>query len=201
MKRWHKNVGAICAVQLILLIASLSPADALASTERVETYVSRDNSPLVAWNGPSDPLVAVHNEDSIIVSREVYGRRRDPGKAFFYALVPGLVVHGTGHFYAGDKTAGWALLGGEVFGLCLIAYAVGVRSDSAPQDPDLDDEAGTIAVFGTALFAGTWIYDVIGAPLAVQRENRELLGGEDIQLRFGLDRASPSVRVQIAKRF
>ena len=201
MKRFYRNVAAICAVELALLVTSVLPANAAGSTDCVKTYVSQNNSPRVAWDGPSDLLAAQHHEDSIIVSREVYGMRKDPGKALFYALVPGLVVHGVGHFYAGDKTAGWVLVGGEVLGLCLIAYAAGARSDYKPLASDLDDEAETIGVFGVGLFVGTWIYDVIGAPLAVQRENRELLGGEDIHLRFGLDRASHSVRVQIAKRF
>ena len=200
MKRLHKNVGAIRAVQLTLLLTLVVPARALPSTDHVQTYVSQNDSPLVAWNGPSDLLVAERQEDSIMVSREVYGRTKDPGKALFYALVPGLVVHGAGHFYAGDKTAGWVLVGGEVLSLCLIAYASRVRSDYKPLASDLDDETETIGYFGLGLFVGTWIYDVIGAPIAVQRENRELLGGEDIHLRFGLDRASHSVRVQIAKR-
>jgi hypothetical protein len=201
MRKLGGKVRAICAAQLILLFTSVLPADALPSTDRVETYVSQNDSPLVAWDGPSDLLVAQHHEDSITVSREVYGRRKDPGKALLYALLPGLVVHGAGHFYAGDKTAGWALVGGEVLGLCLIAYAAGARSDYKPLSSDLDDEAETIGYFGAGLFVGTWIYDVIGAPLAVQRENREFLGGENIGLRFDLDHTSHSVRIQIAKRF
>jgi hypothetical protein len=184
IKRWHRNVGAICAMQMILLFASLSPANTLGSADRAETYVSQNDSPLVAWNGPSDLLVAQHHEDSIIVSREVYGRRKDPGKAFFYALVPGLVVHGAGHFYAGDKTAGWTLVGGEVFGLCLIAYALGVRSDHEPPTSDMNDQAETIGVFGTAFFVGTWIYDVIGAPLTVQKDNQGLLQGNRPHLKL-----------------
>jgi len=201
MRRLGAKVGGTCAAQLILLFACVLPADALPSTDRADTYVPRDNPSPAAWNGASDLLAAKHHEDSITVSREVYGRAKDPGKALFYALVPGLVVHGVGHFYAGDKTAGWVLVGGEVLGLCLIAYAAGARSDYKPLSSDLDDEAETIGYFGLGLFVGTWIYDVIGAPLAVQRENRELLGGEDVRLRFGFDQTNHSVRVQIVRSF
>jgi len=201
MKGLHRKVGVICAVQVSLLLACALPAKAIPSTDHAQTFVSTSGSVDAAWNGPSDLLVAQHHEDSIIVSPEIYGKRKDPGKAFFYALVPGLVVHGAGHFYAGDKTAGWVLVGGEVFGLCLIAYAAGARSDYKPLASDLDDEAETIGVFGVGLFVGTWIYDVIGAPLAVRRENRKLLGGENVGLRLGLDQPSRSVRLQIAKRF
>jgi multisubunit Na+/H+ antiporter MnhB subunit len=201
MKRLHKNVVAICAVQLTLLLACVLPAKALQLADHVQTYVSESDSTDAAWDGPSSFLLAQHREDSIIVSREASGKLKDPGKALIYALLPGLVVHGAGHFYAGDRTAGWALVGGEVFGLCLIAYALGVRSDHEPPASDMNDQAGTIGVFGTAFFVGTWIYDVIGAPLAVQRENRELLGGENVGLRFGFDHTSQSVRVQIVQRF
>ena len=171
-----------------------SPGDA-------QTYVSRSDSTDVAWDGPSSFLVAQHREDSIIVNREVYGKQKDPGKALVYALVPGLVVHGAGHFYAGDKTAGWVLAGGEILGLCLIAYYLGVRNEQKPMESTLNDEAETIGYFGVGLFVGTWIYDVIGAPVAVQRENREFLGGENARLRFGFDHTSHSVRIQMAKSF
>jgi hypothetical protein len=167
----------------------------------VQTYVSRSGSIDFALDGPSNSLLAQHQEDSIIVNHEVSRKLKDPGKALLYALVPGLVVHGAGHFYAGDKTAGWVLVGGEILGLCLIAYAVGVRTDYKPQGSSLNDEAETIGVFGVGLFVGTWIYDVIGAPLAVQRENREFLGGRNVRPRFDLDHTSHSVRVQIVKRF
>ena len=55
--------------------------------------------------------------------------------------------------------------------------------------------------FGGVLFLGSWIYDLVGAPHAVQKANRELLGAENVDLRFGFDQTSHSVRVQIAKRF
>jgi hypothetical protein len=60
---------------------------------------------------------------------------------------------------------------------------------------------GSFLASGGVLFFGSWIYDLVGAPHAVQRENRELLGGENVRLRFGFDQTSHSVRVQIVKRF
>ena len=201
MKRLYKSVGGILRIQLIPLLICVLSTTAFPSTNHVQTYVSRSASVDTALGGPSSFLYAQRQEDSIIASRDGSGKLKDPGKALLYALVPGLVVHGAGHFYAGEKTAGWVLAGGEILGLCLIAYAVGVRTDEKPMESTLNDEAETIGYFGVGLFVGTWIYDVIGAPVAVQRENREFLGGENVHLRFDLDHTSHSVRVQIVKRF
>jgi hypothetical protein len=201
MKRLHRKVGAICAVQLTLLLTCVLPAKALPLTDHVQTYVSRGDSTDAAWDGPANFLPAQHQEDSIIVGREVSRKLKDPGKALLYALVPGLVVHGAGHFYAGEKTAGWVLAGGEILGLCLIGYAAGVDAGESRSGITSNGNRETIGVFGGGLFVGTWIYDVIGAPLAVRRENRKFLGEEKVRLRFDLDHTSHSPRVQIVKRF
>ena len=201
MKKLHKNGGCIYTIQLTLLLICVLSTKALPSTDRVQTYVSGSSWMHLASDGPSSFLLAQHQEDSLRVPGAHSKELKDPGVALLYALFPGLVVHGSGHFYAGEKTAGWVLAGGEILGLCLIAYAVGVRTDYKPQGSSLNDEAETIGVFGVGLFVGTWIYDVIGAPLAVRRENREFMGGENVRLRFDLDHTSHSVRVQIVKRF
>jgi len=79
------------------------------------------------------------------------------------ALVPGLLVHGAGHFYAGDLQRGWTLLGIEAAGLGCIAY--GNRGDS--------DIRSAVALTGVALYFGSEIWDIIFTPEKVKRWNLE----------------------------
>ncbi|MGB2769226.1 MAG: hypothetical protein WBC88_05830 [Candidatus Zixiibacteriota bacterium] len=201
MKGLHKIVGGIYRIQLILLLMCVLSINAFPSTDRVQAYVSRSGAIDAAWDGPSSFLLAQHQEDSLRVPGADSKELKDPGVALLYALVPGLVVHGAGHFYAGEKAAGWVLASGEILSLCLIGYAVGVGAGESKSGTTSNGNRELIGVFGGGLFVGTWIYDVIGAPLAVQRENREFLQGRNVRLRFDLDHTSHSVRVQIVKRF
>ncbi|UCB51680.1 MAG: hypothetical protein JSV10_06735 [Candidatus Zixiibacteriota bacterium] len=185
MKRLHKSVRGICGIQLTFLLICVFSTTAFPSTDQVQTYVSRSGSKGAALDGPSSFLLARHQEDSIVANSEVSTKLKDPGKALLYALVPGFVVHGAGHFYAGEKTAGWVLAGGEILSVCLIAYAVGVSESGNGSTSDGNTEI--IGVFGGLLFAGTWMYDVIGAPLAVQRENRDFLQGERPDLKLQVE--------------
>lgn len=172
-----------------------------ASPSDTQTYVSRSGSADAAWNGPSSFLLAQHQEDSISVEGVGSRELKDPQVALLYAAVPGFFLHGAGHFYAGKKTAGWVLVGGEILSLSIMTCAVGLGLGESTNGSTSSTSADEVAILGGILFVGTWAYDIIGAPLAVQRQNRELLRGKDARHRFGLDHTSHSVRVQIAKRF
>ena len=201
MKRLHKKVGAIYAVQLTLLLTCVLPAKALLLTDHVQSYVSKSGSIDVTWDGPSNFLLAQHQEDSIIVNREVSRKLKDPGKALLYALVPGLVVHGAGHFYAGKTKTGAVLLGSELVGGTIFSIGVVGKGMSQLEGGEPWKYGDVFMAFGGVLFVGSWIYDVIGAPLAVQRENQKLLEGGNLRLKFDLDHTTHSVRVQIVRRF
>ena len=187
-------VLTIALTGALWVYSSASPGDA-------QTYVCRSGCIDSALDGPAGFLLAQHQEDSIRVDRADSTEPKDPGVALLYAAVPGFFVHGAGHFYAGEKTAGWVLVGGEILSLCIMGCAVGIGLVESSNGSTSSGDADIVGIFGGALFVGTWVYDIIGAPLAVQRENRELLGGENVRLRFDLDGASHSVRVQMVKRF
>ena len=174
--------------------SSASPGD-------VHTYVSTSGSAEAAWNGPSSVLLAQHQEDSIGVEGVGSRELKDAGVAFLYAAGPGFLVHGAGHFYAGKTKTGAVLLGSEVVGGALLFIGGFGKGVSQMEGGEPWKYGDILMVFGGMLFFGSWIYDMIGAPLAVQKENRELLQRSDVHLRFDPDPTSHSVRIQIAKRF
>jgi TM2 domain-containing membrane protein YozV len=184
----------------IVLIAGLwvyscaSPSDA-------QTYVSRNGSLDLALDGSSRFLLAQQMEDSIRVHTSDSLKLKDPNMALLYAVVPGVVVHGSGHFYAGKTGTGAVLLGAGVVGGAVFFIGGVGKGFSQMEGGEAWKYGDVLMVFGAVLFVGSWIYDLVGAPHAVQRQNRELMGTRDVQLRFCLDGASHSVRVQIAKRF
>ncbi|MFH1336898.1 MAG: hypothetical protein ABII96_10315 [Candidatus Zixiibacteriota bacterium] len=122
-----------------------------------------------------DKSIILTGGDSIHIGKNPIIKKKDPYKVFVYALVPGIVVHGIGHFYAKETTTGWILVGGEVLSLGILTYAAGVGlGETIGGQPDtINDDVA--AMLGFTLFAGTWLYDLIDSPLAVQRYNRKIL--------------------------
>ncbi|MGB7062154.1 MAG: hypothetical protein WBF13_07350 [Candidatus Zixiibacteriota bacterium] len=135
MKRLHKKVGAIYAVQLTLLLTCVLPAKALPLTDHVQTYVSKsrlENLQLEKSSGFSLTQILVQDSskaetsDSVQIREVNTTKAKEPYKAFLYALVPGAVLHGAGHFYAGKTGTGFVLLGSELSGATLILVSVGM---------------------------------------------------------------------------
>jgi hypothetical protein len=111
--------------------------------------------------------------DTIHTKRSRIIKPKDPNKALLYAIIPGFIVHGAGHFYAGEKTTGWILVAGEALSLSLLTYSIGVGIGESTNGSTSNGEAEIIGIFAGTLFLGSWVYDLIGAPKAVQR-NRKL---------------------------
>src|SRR5579885_329732 len=55
---------------------------------------------------------------------------KDPNKAFLLAFFPGLLIHGYGHFYAGDNLTGNVLLTGEVISVLSVGLGALIKSDT-----------------------------------------------------------------------
>lgn len=95
---------------------------------------------------------------------------KNPNTALLIAVVPGFVFHGSGHFYARKSLVGVALFATELVGLRL-----GLRGTN-PFGGSESNTEGTEVIAGMILFFGSWAYDLIGAPLAVNKENEKLMG-------------------------
>lgn len=191
----------IYRIGLILLLIGFGSDSAHASTSHLQTYVSTSGSLILQQEKSSSFLFAQQTEDSIRVHTLDSLKLKDPNKAFLYAVVPGIVVHGAGHFYAGETTTGWVLVAGEVVSLSLAAYAIGVGIGESTNGSTSNSNAEIVGIFAGTLFIATWLYDIVGAPVAVQRENQKLLRPENVGLKLHFDPSRELVAFQIVKRF
>jgi hypothetical protein len=123
---------------------------------------------------------------------------KDPNMAVFYAIVPGILVHGTGYFYAGKTKTGLLLLETEVAGGVFMFMAL-ASAFRAPGQHQL--EADLMAWTGAILFGGSWVYDVIGSSIAVKMENRKLFGRKSANLEFEFDHKYNSVKIVSIRKF
>ncbi|MCJ7457571.1 MAG: hypothetical protein MUP17_01095 [candidate division Zixibacteria bacterium] len=106
---------------------------------------------------------------------------KSPTKALVIALVPGSVVHGAGHFYAGKTKTAFVLFGAEIIGAGMAFF--GAAGWSVQGDTGGDGSlAGPVVLFlGLGLFTGSWIYDVAVSPSVVKNQNDKILGKEPFE--------------------
>ncbi|HVP37276.1 MAG TPA: hypothetical protein VMT04_09800 [Terriglobales bacterium] len=99
---------------------------------------------------------------------------KNPNTALFWAILPGSVVHGAGHFYARKVGTGFILLGIEMVGASLVLAGF-VSGFAQLEEPTKNDNPEMLATAGVTLFVGSWLYDIIAAPLKIARENEKIL--------------------------
>ena len=92
------------------------------------------------------------------------------------AIFPGLLWHGLGHRYAGDVKKAEEIELMEAYSL--IAGGAGAGMVLGAKDDDdlkfLEISGYTVGGLGALLFVGSWLYDVIYTPAAVNRYNKGL---------------------------
>jgi hypothetical protein len=115
---------------------------------------------------------------------------RQPRRALAKAFWPGLLLHGSGHRYAGDQDTFVSLAGAELFGVVVGAF--GVAELLGPGKPGEHKEtAQALSIAGGSIFALTWAWDLLFAPGAARRYNegkglalQAAPGGAQLALRF-----------------
>jgi hypothetical protein len=125
-------------------------------------------------------LLAQQSKDSTTTEDTNSLKLKRPYMAVFYSFVPGVVIHGAGHIYAGKIPTGLLLFGSEVVGISFMVLG-GVSGLDNGQASGGGDTAEFI---GSALFVGSWVYDIFGSYQAVQKQNQKLLKGKNTELRF-----------------
>jgi hypothetical protein len=80
------------------------------------------------------------------------------------AIVPGVVLHGTGHFVAGDRGTGWRLLAMEGAGLGLTAAGFGTLVATGASR-HLSAPIFALPVAGVGLVLLSWLADVQGVAM------------------------------------
>lgn len=114
---------------------------------------------------------------------------RNAGVAIGLATFPGVLVHGSGHFYAGRPLTGALLLMVEA-GAVYMTYR-GVSDLMSVADANMGDDVTDIQIItnlsetgqlsrgiglaagGLVLFLSSWLYDLTGSPIAVEQENKK----------------------------
>jgi hypothetical protein len=161
-------------------------------TNKPQTYVSK--------NGYLNLLVLHQANDSAKIDSVRLMRLKSPWIALGMALVPGAIIHGAGHFYAGKITTGFLLLGTEVAGTGLVFLAgLSGFAEAEGGESSIDPELWGFA--GLLLFVGSWVYDVVGSPIAVKKENQKLVGKKYADLKFEFDHKYDSIRIVFVKQF
>ena len=116
---------------------------------------------------------------------------KSPWLAGFLAVVPGLPIHGLGHYYASKPIEGTAclLLEGASIYMGYQAFTIinAYSSDNGLGDnPAINtgqiNKAISLVIGGTLLFTTTWIYDIVGAPMACNVWNKEQRQALSMQL-------------------
>jgi hypothetical protein len=172
--------GIANAIGVMIFLICLFSVKAYSSTYKAQTYVSRNsliNIPQCRYSGLLFPQ---QMEDSVKLERADSIKLKDPKMAVFYAVIPGILVHGAGHFYAEKPKTGLILFGAEALGLLFLMR--GVASEF--RENDSDGSGAFEGITGFTLVLGSWIYDLIGAPLAIERKNQKLLGKKTADLKF-----------------
>ena len=180
----------------ILLICFLS-TNTYPSTDKTQTYVSRSGFISSPQCGYSGLLFAQQMADSVRVKRSDSLKLKDPNIAILYAVVPGIVVHGAGHFYAGKRTTATILFASGFIGgsFVFIGGLTGLEKSSPTKIGYM------LIITGAVLFTGSWTYDLIGAPIAVKKENQKLLGKKSANLKFEFDHKYDSIKIVLIRQF
>jgi len=128
---------------------------------------------------------------------------KSPTTALVIALVPGSVVHGAGHFYAGKTGIALGLFGAEIVGTGLIyAGVIGSIFEGMEGSEKRGGEDAAL-IIGLGLFVGSWVYDVVASPLVVKNQNDKILGKKSLpfELNMELDKRDQQLKCLIVKHF
>ncbi|MCJ7457570.1 MAG: hypothetical protein MUP17_01090 [candidate division Zixibacteria bacterium] len=127
---------------------------------------------------------------------------KSPTTALVIALVPGSIVHGAGHFYVGKTKTAIGLFGAEIIGagLTFLGALGSLRGDTGGESSGGGE---VVLALGLGLFAGSWIYDVVGSPFAVKDQNDKILGKKPFpdELNMELDKRDQQLKCLVVKRF
>ena len=128
---------------------------------------------------------------------------KSPTTALIIAIVPGSVVHGAGHFYAGKTRTAIGLFGAGIVGAGLTLTGALENIFEGMEGSENKDGADAALIIGLGLFAGSWIYDIIGAPHAVKNQNDKILGKKPFpyELNMQLDENNQQIKCLVVKRF
>ncbi len=125
---------------------------------------------------------------------------KDPTMATIFSVLPGVVIHGMGNFYAGDYDFGTEMLVMEIIGGGISIWGYNVIHQPQHWTPyfgaDTTQAGYWIKAFGVGMLAISWVGDIATAPGAASEWNR------DHQLELQMDSFDATgVRLTAAMKF
>jgi len=175
-----RKLTLISAVLIILFVLSNTVQ---ARNNRTVSYSPTNITHALDFAVRSNSLNYLYTQEPMVndtiyekANESTPGKLKSPTKALVIALVPGSVVHGAGHFYAGKTKTAFVLFGAEIIGAGM-AFLGGAVSN-LPHDTGGESGSGgdAVLILGLGLFVGSWMYDVMQSPLVVKNQNDKLLG-------------------------
>jgi hypothetical protein len=149
----------------LLLLCLLS--DSIYASESKFNYLLIDSTMESSKRvGCLNLLLSQHMQDSSKQWSPHSLKLKSPYMAVFYSVIPGVLVRGSGHFNAGKGGTGTTLLGLEAAGALLLYFG----SLSAFQGSSHQNDTDAMGYIGLALFAGSWVYDIVGSPIIRHRQ-------------------------------
>lgn len=202
-------------IKLTLFTAVLIILYILSSNVQAENNISVSYSPMnithsmdVAVRSNSlNYLYAQESSASDTINKKVNEPKpvklKSPTTALVIALVPGSVVHGAGHFYAGKTKTAIGLFGAEIIGAGLTLLGAIGNAFEGIEGSESKGGADAALIIGVGFFAGSWIYDVIGSPFAVKDQNDKILGKKPFpyELNMEIDKGDQQIKCLIVKHF
>jgi hypothetical protein len=139
--------------------------------------------PNSAFAVPDDPTARASNR--AIGDEEI--EPKDPALATVFSVLPGIVFHGSGNYYAGDYEWGNKMLVMEIIGGGIAIWGHSLIHESSNWDPYFGSDQNSqqagywIKAGGVAMIFASWVGDVATASDAADSWNK------DHQMQFQMD--------------
>jgi len=91
--------------------------------------------------------------------------KKNPYLALFIAVVPGSVIHGLGHAYIEDSRTFKILFITELVSIPVAYFSAAMAYGDAMSEGNQFPLAEPVGLIAVVAFFGTWIYDIVAAPL------------------------------------
>jgi TM2 domain-containing membrane protein YozV len=192
-----------------LTAPALQAADAKTAAAPAKTATTTTAATPAKADAKASPDKAA--ADSKDASASTVGHK-SPALAGTLAFIPGVVIHGAGHMYAGSWMKGLGLLAIEGLTVGVIANNISTgtsdiqalsdatKNNQIPTDvSSAYSKAGIIIVCGMG-FLWSWFDDMAGAPIAATEYNK-LLDQESNQAHLRLQPRVDGVELALSKNF
>jgi hypothetical protein len=168
------------------------------ANQSMKTYVSESGWKSLELPRPSGTLFVQELEDTVKVHTSDSPKLKNPKVALIYAIFPGIIIHGAGHFYAGADSMAWFLMTMEGIGIGIWSLVLAIYCIDGT---DLRGLALPLSIGGGYFFVLSWFYDMFEAPHAVEEHNQRIFENRNTSLEFNLDQKDNYMGFRIVKRF